>query len=107
MADEGGNGETFVTCQPAHTLRMAREVLMSVMLLMTFLYFLGVIYIFFTDAECDVRRQRAELEQPPCDSPSPSLPRKSRRCGAMSFPSVHSSPSFLCTALGGVWTPTC
>ena len=55
MADEGGNGETFVTCQPAHTLRMAREVLMSVMLLVTFLYFLGVVYIFFTDAECNVR----------------------------------------------------
>lgn len=49
---EAANG--FITCQPSHTLKMAREILLSVMLIISFLYFLGVVYIFFTDAECNV-----------------------------------------------------
>lgn len=44
-----------ITCQPGHTLRMAREVILSISLLVSFLYFLAVVYIFYTDAECNVR----------------------------------------------------
>mgnify|MGYP005992044907 CR=1 FL=1 len=44
----------FITCQPSHTLKMVREILLSVMLIISFLYFLGVVYIFFTGSECNV-----------------------------------------------------
>ncbi len=55
IKDEVNADSGFVTCQPSHTLKMAREIVLSVMLIISFLYFLGVIYIFFTDAECNVR----------------------------------------------------
>ena len=45
----------FITCQPSHTLKMGREIILSTMLIMAFLYFLGVVYIFYTDSECNVR----------------------------------------------------